>query len=271
MRRPATSTATAGSTSSGPPTAGPFVALNRGRRNVPAGRADSVRPLAVLLFDYDNDGFLDLFLANPSGPSALFRNDGSGRFAAASVGALPPARAAEAVDFDGDGDLDLAIVTPDGTVALLENRGGNANGWIDVALEGLPTGSAKVNRFGFGSEIEARAQDLYVYRVASRPVTRLGLGDRRRADVLRIVWTNGVPQNALDPPVRTVVREVQQLKGSCPVPLCLRRRRAGASSRTSSGRAPAGLLYDGVHQAAGGHARMAGRARGRGSRRPRAV
>ena len=34
--------------------------------------------------------------------------------------------------------------------------------------------------------------------------------------MLRVVWTNGVPQNALDPTVRTVVREVQQLKGSCP-------------------------------------------------------
>ena len=120
------------------------------------------------------------------------------------------------MDADGDGDLDLALVLTDGSVALFENRGGNANGWIDVALEGLPTGSAKVNRFGYGSDVEARAQDLYVYRVAARPVTRIGLGSRRRADVIRIVWTNGVPQNALDPPVKTVLREVQQLKGSCP-------------------------------------------------------
>ncbi len=204
---------------------------------------------AILLFDYDNDGFLDVFLANPSGPSALLRNDGTGRFAPASVGDLPPARAAEALDADGDGDLDLAIVAPGGTVSLLENRGGNANGWIDVVLEGLPTGSAKVNRLGYGSEVEARAQDLYVYRVAARPVTRLGLGARRRADVLRVVWTNGVPQNALDPPLRTVVKEVQQLKGSCPFLYAF----DGSRWRFVTdvlGRAPAGLLYDGVHQAA---------------------
>ncbi len=225
-----------------------FVSLNRGDGTF--GPAEPIGPaVSVLLFDYDNDGFLDLFLANASGPSALFRNDGSGRFAPAAVGVLPPARGAEAVDFDGDGDLDLAILTPAGSVALLENRGGNANGWLDVTLEGLPTGSAKVNRFGFGSEIEGKAQDLYVYRVAERPVTRLGLGNRRRADVLRVIWTNGVPQNTLDPPVRTAVREVQQLKGSCPFLYAF----DGARWRfvtDALGRSPAGLLYDGVHQAA---------------------
>ncbi len=47
-------------------------------------------------------------------------------------------------------------------------------------------------------------------------MTRLGLGAPPKADVLRVVWTNGIPQNQLAPPVKTVVREVQQLKGSCP-------------------------------------------------------
>lgn len=224
------------------------VALNRGDGTFLPG--EPIGPAAsLLLFDYDNDGFLDLFLGNLSGASALYRNDGTGRFAAANVGPLPAARDAEAVDFDGDGDLDLALVTPSGGVALYENRGGNANGWLDVALEGLPTGSAKVNRSGYGSEIEGKAQDLYVYRIASRPITRLGLGARRRADVLRIVWTNGVPQNALDPPVRTVVREVQQLKGSCPFLYAFDGQRWRFVTDVL-GRAPAGLLFDGVHQAA---------------------
>ncbi len=227
---------------------GAFAALNRRDGTFLAGKP--VGPATgLLLFDYDNDGFLDLFLADAGHASALYRNDGSGNFSPASVGALPPARDAEAVDFDGDGDLDLALVSPAGGVLLYENRGGNANGWIDVALEGLPTGSAKVNRLGFGSELEARAEALYVYRVAARPVTRLGLGARRKADVLRVVWTNGVPQNALDPPVRTVLHEVQQLKGSCPFLYAWDGARWHFVTDVL-GRAPAGLLYDGVHQAA---------------------
>ena len=224
-----------------------FTASNRGD-----GTFLEARPLGpgdgVLLLDYDNDGFLDVLLLSGAESSTLWRNEGAGRFAAAAAGTLPPATAAEAVDFDADGDTDLAFLTPGGTAALYANAGGNANGWIDVVLEGLPTGSAKVNRLGYGSEVEARAGELYVYRVASRPVTRLGIGQRRRADLLRIVWTNGVPQNELDPKVRTVLREVQQLKGSCPFLYAFDGERWHFVTDVL-GRAPAGLLYDGVHQA----------------------
>ncbi len=200
-----------------------------------------------LLFDFDNDGHLALFLAGPGG-SALFRNNGAGAFTRVE-GTFPAALDAEAIDFDGDGDLDLALVTPGGGAALLENQGGNANGWVDIALEGLPTGSAKVNRFGYGSEVEVKAGQLYAFRTVSRPVTHLGLGSQRKADVLRVVWTNGVPQNALSPPVRTLVKEVQQLKGSCPFVYAWNG--GGWSFVTDAlGASPVGLLYDGVHQAA---------------------
>jgi tetratricopeptide (TPR) repeat protein len=200
-----------------------------------------------LLFDFDNDGALDLLLASPGG-STLWRNGGSGDFTRVDAD-LPAAVAAEAADLDGDGDLDLVFVTPAGRAELRTNEGGNANGWMDVALEGLATGSAKVNRFGYGSEVEARAGELYVFRTARTPVTRLGLGARRRADVLRILWTNGIPQNALNPPTRTLLREVQQLKGSCPFLYAF----DGSRWRfvtDALGRSPAGLLYDGIHQAA---------------------
>ena len=226
---------------------GSFGALNRGDGTFAA--AARLGPAgAPLLLDYDNDGFLDLFVSQPSGPSVLYRGDGAGKFLPAETGALPTAVQAEAVDFDGDGDLDLVLVTPSGGAALFENRGGNANAWIDVALEGLPTGSAKVNRLGFGSEVEAKAQELYVYRVVSRPVTRLGLGARRKAEVLRVVWTNGIPQNTLSPPVKTVIREVQQLKGSCPFLYAFDGKRWHFVTDVL-GRSPAGLLYDGIHQA----------------------
>ncbi|HEY3172031.1 MAG TPA: FG-GAP-like repeat-containing protein, partial [Thermoanaerobaculia bacterium] len=198
---------------SGPDTS--FVARNRGDGTFAPGKALPAAGTPVPA-DFDNDGFLDLFLASPKGSSTLWRGDGAGGFSRWEVGALPAALDAEPVDVDGDGDLDLVLVTAAGEAALFENRGGNANGWIDVTLEGLPTGSGKVNRAGFGSEIEVKAQELYVYRVVSRPVTHVGLGSRRKAEVLRVVWTNGIPQNDLSPRTRSIVKEVQQLKGSCP-------------------------------------------------------
>ncbi len=226
---------------------GAFVARNRGDGAFEPPVTLSAGGVPVAL-DYDNDGFLDLFFAAARGQSSLFRNDGTGTFARANPGVLPAALDAEAVDSDGDGDLDLAIVTAAGGAALLENDGGNANGWIDVVLEGLATGSGKVNRFGYGSEIEAKAQELYVYRTVTRPVTHLGLGARRRAEVLRVVWTNGIPQNALNPPTRTLVKEVQQLKGSCPFVYAYDGSRWHFIT-DALGRSPLGLLYDGVYQA----------------------
>jgi tetratricopeptide (TPR) repeat protein len=223
-----------------------FVALNRGDgtflapRELPSGGAP-------LLFDFDNDGALDLFLASPRG-STLYRNDGTGSFTRVEA-PFPAAVDAEAIDVDSDGDLDLVLACADGKARIFENQGGNANGWIDVALEALPTASAKVNRFGYGSEIEVKAGELYAFRTASGPVTHVGLGASRRPDVLRVVWTNGVPQNALSPPARTLVREVQQLKGSCPF-LYAFDGRSWSFVTDALGRSPAGLLYDGVHQAA---------------------
>lgn len=224
---------------------GTSVALNRGdgtflpARTLPSGGIP-------LLFDFDNDGALDLFVAGPKG-SALYRNDGAGGFERVGQ-SFPAAIAAEAVDADGDGDLDLVLVNEKGGAELWVNEGGNANGWMDVALEGLPTGSAKVNRFGYGSEVEARAGQLYVFRTVWRPVTHLGLAARRRADVLRIVWTNGIPQNALDPPARVLLKEVQQLKGSCPFLYAFDGKRWRFVT-DALGKSPVGLLYDGVRQA----------------------
>lgn len=73
---------------------------------------------AVVATDYDDDGFVDLFVANDSVPNFLFRNTGDGRFE--SVGLLSgvainaDARAqagmgADAGDFDGDGRIDVVL------------------------------------------------------------------------------------------------------------------------------------------------------------------
>ena len=53
-------------------------------------------------------------------------------------------------------------------------------------------------------------------RVVSGLVSHFGLGQRRSADVVRIVWTNGVPQNHIQPNSNQTIVEKQVLKGSCP-------------------------------------------------------
>jgi hypothetical protein len=133
---------------------------------------------------------------------------------------------------------------------VLINDGGNANGWLDVVLEGLQTGSGKVNKQGVGSLVEVKAGNLYVARTVGIPPTHFGLGARTKADVVRATWTNGVPQNVFDQRSKSVVKEVQQLKGSCPF-VYARNGETGVWTFVSDalGRSPIGLLYDGVHLA----------------------
>ena len=84
------------------------------------GLADAARAygFGVLATDYDDDGHVDLFVANDSNPNFLYRNTGKGRFdsvgllAGVAVNAQARAQAgmgADAGDYDGDGRLDIVL------------------------------------------------------------------------------------------------------------------------------------------------------------------
>jgi len=80
---------------------------------------------------------------------------------------------------------------------------------------GLRTGSGKNNVFGIGSKVEVRAAELYQTRVVTSRSTHFGLGPHLKADVVRIEWTNGVPQTIYFPGTDQDVTESEMLKGSC--------------------------------------------------------
>jgi tetratricopeptide (TPR) repeat protein len=174
--------------------------------------------------DFDNDGYSDLLIAGGNKNQSrrglfLFRNDGKGNFSDASD-VLPAnalsGRKIAVFDYNGDGDEDIAIALPQGGVSILRNDGGNNNHFVKISLVGLRAGSAKNNHFGIGAKIEVRAGDLYQSRVVDRPDLQFGLGNRSSVDVIRITWTNGVPQNIFFPTADQALIEAQTLKGSCP-------------------------------------------------------
>ena len=170
---------------------------------------------AVLAFDADNDGRLDLALGGERDLQVL-RQRAIGGFDALTVTpASPQATALAAADLDGDGDLDL-LATGDGGLQLLDNRGGNENHWLAVRLRGLDKGNSKNNALGYGSVVEVRSGNAYQFREAHGDVVHFGLGARPRADLMRVVWTNGVPQNRMQPESDQWIVEEQLLKGSCP-------------------------------------------------------
>jgi len=98
----------------------------------------------------------------------------------------------------------------------LRNNGGNIGHFIKMKLVGLRAGSAKNNFFGIGAKVELRSGELYQTKVVTDPDIHFGIGNRTRADVIRITWTNGIPQNMFFPETDQALVETQMLKGSCP-------------------------------------------------------
>lgn len=181
------------------------------------------KPLYVrklINLDYDNDGFLDLWAITANG-LFLYRNDGMGRFTDESSILDPNIQKQEGItgamgDYDNDGDLDLFFNNRNGQIQVLQNNGGNQNNWIKIQLEGITTGNNKVNRNGIGSKLEVKVSDLSQLHYTSEPLSHFGLGTYDAADVVRVVWTNGVPQNVIEPKAKQKILEKQVLKGSCP-------------------------------------------------------
>ncbi len=182
-----------------------------------------IKGLDAVFVDFDNDGFLDLVVVGEAidgdGRAALlFHNDGSGRYE--DMSSLLPddvtsGRMVVTADYNEDGDMDLFIMGLDGRVRLARNDGGDANHYIKLQLVGLRTGSGKNNHFGIGAKVEIRAGDLYQMRVVTDPVTHVGLGQHLKVDVVRIIWTNGAPENLFFPGSDQDLVEEQTLKGSC--------------------------------------------------------
>lgn len=175
-------------------------------------------------FDFDNDGHLDIMFAGqsvtPGGRGVfLFHNNGDGTYKDTSYmlpGTIRSGRQIVLADYNEDGDLDIYLAGLHSGMHLLRNDGGNANHHLKVQLVGLRTGSGKNNYFGIGAKVEVRAGDLYQMKTVTGPNVHFGLGNRDKVDIVRIVWTNGVPQNIFSPGSDQDLIEQQELKGSCP-------------------------------------------------------
>jgi enediyne biosynthesis protein E4 len=168
-------------------------------------------------FDYDNDGWPDIFVADGhiedaiervqkrvsyAEPSHLFRNLGGGKFqeVTAQVGAAfaapRVARGAAYADIDNDGFLDVLISTNAGSSVLFHNEGGT-NQSLRIKLVGT-----KSNRDGIGAVVRVISnnnQDQQVkmvrsgssYLSQSELVLTFGLAAQSKADQIEVQWPSG--------------------------------------------------------------------------------
>jgi len=156
--------------------------------------------------DYDNDGYLDLFVANRLGANFLYHNYGDGTFTRVTTGVIPT-DAADAVsgawaDYDNDGFQDLFVTELNSFNNRLYHNNGNSNGWLTIKLEGRLS-----NRAAIGAKVRVKAtiggSSFWQMReisggggLGSQNDLRaaFGLGDATNADIVRIEWPSRMVQ-----------------------------------------------------------------------------
>jgi hypothetical protein len=164
-------------------------------------------------FDYDNDGNLDLFLANGNPddlieeltqnqvryrePMILFHNNGR-KWENVSASSGPvfskffSARGLAVGDFDNDGALDVLVSVNDDAPILLRNKVGPRNHWLGISLVGT-----KANRDAVGARVTYQAGELKRSRMkvgggsylsSHDPRMVLGFGQQPKIDWLEVRW-----------------------------------------------------------------------------------
>ena len=181
-----------------------------------------------ILFDYDCDGHLDVFVGNGNAhheyteEDVLMRNDGTGKFIDVAVksGAYfrekYVGRGATYGDYDNDGDIDLLVSNLNAIPRLLRNDGGNRNNWlmVDVRLAGG-------QRQAIGARVTVKSGDLVQiqdavpvrgYLSQGDPRCHFGLGQAGKADVVEVRWpdkTTTVMNDVAAGQVLTVVQPAE--------------------------------------------------------------
>lgn len=174
--------------------------------------------------DYDNDGDLDLVVANGTpgrqNYDFLYRNEGRGVFTRPTEGAIVSDDYVSAgtawADYDNDGDLDLFVANwgdgEKGENNLFYVNKRSAGGWVIIKTVGV-----RSNRFGVGARVRLVSTIKGKTTVQTQQVSgqtgygsqsdlrlHFGLGDASRVDSLELFWPSGRIDRYSKLPINTI-------------------------------------------------------------------
>lgn len=158
--------------------------------------------------DFDNNGFLDLYVCNQIGANRLYVNSGTWPLVDLApeyhVDVAPDSRCVAIADIDLDGDLDMAVQVYNGLTRLFVNEEGGSNG--NRFLRIIPIGLAP-NRHSIGARVRLRTGNNWqstellagsTYKIQNELVAHFGLASSSSADEVQIIWPDGATRQLLD-------------------------------------------------------------------------
>ena len=178
------------------------------------------------LFDFNNDGLMDLFVSNGhphrligEEDLMLLNNEGNHfenishllgvDFQSKFVG-----RGSATGDYDNDGDLDVMVLNLNSRPCLYRNEGGNINNWLMIHLIGT-----KSNRDAIGSRVKLTINDKSQtqWRMSSSGYLsqsdfrlHFGVGDHKQIDKIEIRWPTGKIQTLTGVNVNQILKIIEE-------------------------------------------------------------
>jgi len=197
---------------------------------------ESVAFISFTWGDYDNDGWIDLYMPDyHGGGGRLYHNNGDGTFTKVAAGSVTTdsGHSVGAVwgDYDRDGFLDLFVSNsaggPGEASDYLYHKNGNSNSWIEIKCVGT-----RSNRSAIGTKIRVKAtiagKTLWQMREINTGDGRsgslleahFGLGGATNIETVRIEWPAGTVQEFQNVAVKQflTVTEPSRLNAGAPLP-----------------------------------------------------
>lgn len=220
--------------------------LNQGKGNFVDATAVSglARPTMEMsgwgngIYDFDNDGWKDLFVARSNvmdnidllvpgrryqEPNSVLHNLGNGKFedvsslAGSDFQATAAYRGVAFGDIDNDGKIDAVVSSLGGALKLFRNISVTDNHWILLKLVGT-----RSNRMGIGAQIHIMTEDGHSqwnevttsvgYASSSDCRVHFGVGQNTQVKAIEISWPSGTKQVLRQVDVDRIVQVVEPAK-----------------------------------------------------------